>query len=347
MQNADNDVSAEIFNVTWIRSHSVYQIADVDGFYIDLSMSPVWFVNAHLVWYNASGAALSSGTLLSELTSDGYEFPSPPPDWAHSNTCVALSREPHNGGRQRLNFISCTDYIRLYEHTLNPRTNSFFACVSTKQIQKLKCPRGWTTATVESSGRRTEVGTQRVEVGKLRVEVGKCYKRLNQSYKPNNMTWDGARALCLREGGDLLSVGTDLEGVWLYDYANELRALNEFNQPSELWLYINMHEKLYCSNSNQSNWCWRSGLAWGTQGALVFPNWNNAEPNNGENTGDEDCVVLAAKAEQMGLTDVYCNREYTGRSHPTAVVCELTPHPTQPPSTAQTPLDAAAKTQQT
>ena len=97
--------------------------------------------------------------------------------WAQLKTCVALSREPHNGARHRLNLISCADTFRV--HSLK---YSFFACMSSNEKQRLECPRGWTTTTVENSGRR--------------LEVGKCFKRLNQSY---NMTWDGARALCLRE----------------------------------------------------------------------------------------------------------------------------------------------------
>lgn len=77
-------------------------------------------------------------------------------------------------------------------------------------------------------------------------------------------------------------------------------------------------------------------------GALAFPNWDNGEPNNGENTDDEDCVVLAVKM-LTGLTDVYCKREYTDRSHPAAVVCERTQLPTQPSSTVPTPSDASGR----
>ena len=132
--------------------------------------------------------------------------------------------------------------------------NNSFACVSQETMHWSVCPSGWTSAVVGSTGGR--------------VEVGKCYKRLNQSYTPNCLTWNDARALCIREGGDLLSVGTDLEGLWLQNYTSELLSLLGLNRASELWLYVNLYRYLYCPLTGQTSWCWNSRLV---QGALAFP----------------------------------------------------------------------------
>ena len=310
MQDADSDVRAEIFNVTWIRSHLVYQRSQ-DNYLKSFETTHVkhqWFVNAHLIWYNASGAALRSGTLLSDLTNDGYVYKNHSVN--HQSARCGSLLQTFEG--QELSLISCTDAF--LEHSLN---YSYFACLSPKNVQRLECPRNWTTATVASTGGR--------------VEVGKCFKQLIQSYTPNDLTWDGTRALCLREGGDLLSVGTDLEGVWLHSYSREF--VHKFH--TGLSLFMNLHEKLYCPASGKASCCWSSRVL---QGALEFPNWK-CKPNNGLVRRAKDCVELFATEEQISLNDVYCNRNSNYRNHQVAVVCELTLHSTQSQYTVPTPFD--------
>ena len=55
--------------------------------------------------------------------------------------------------------------------------------------------------------------------------IVKCYKRLMQNYTLKTLSWNDARALCIPEGGGLLSIRTDLEGDWLQSYSSGLNTL--------------------------------------------------------------------------------------------------------------------------
>ena len=88
------------------------------------------------------------------------------------------------------------------------------------------------------------------------------------------MSRDGTRAKCLREIGDLLSVGADLESVWLQNYVRNSLALPAFKTTIDL---MNLHDKRYCSVSSEASWCCPSSVP---LDALALPNWNIFEQSN-------------------------------------------------------------------
>ena len=142
---------------------------------------------------------------------------------------------------------------------------SYFACVSPKWIHGSKCPSGWTAATVTGIGGR--------------VGVGKCFKQLDEIFSQYplqlqiSLTWKVARELCLREGGDLLGVGNDLEGVWLRNYITSFFSQPIFNQSNNRdsrVLFMNLHKKLHCPANGTSEWCWGSRVP---QSVFAFPKW--------------------------------------------------------------------------
>ena len=138
--------------------------------------------------------------------------------------------------------------------------------------------------------------------------------------------------MCFDEGEDVLSLNYDAERIWFKNYSVIIR-LQTNNSTKELWIFLNLHEYLYCNSfATASAWCWLSKVF---QSTLTFPDWykpnqypDNREPNNrGPNGVSEDCGVFIIKttSNQSGINDVGCNVGYSNQQLlKTYILCEAT-----------------------
>ena len=172
------------------------------------SQCNTWFVNAHSIWYNASGPALEDGTLLTAVgkgihvriakSSNGncyklYEFE------FSSIDCKELIGDVHFGCKLRADI----DY-------------------STREHLS-KCPSEWQTP----------------EVRGFRIPL--CVLEMT------SMTnWDAAQGACIARGGSLFGVRNDLEALWFEQQLKRIRL--QHNISSRMDFYINLHEFLYCTD---------------------------------------------------------------------------------------------------
>ncbi|XP_071507011.1 macrophage mannose receptor 1-like [Diadema antillarum] len=119
-------------------------------------------------------------------------------------------------------------------------------------------------------------------------------------------TWQSARNLCVVDGGDLASFHTA-------DEENYIKAL--LPMPDDGY-WVGLHDRSV-----------ESGFEWSDQTAVDYTNWNNGEPNNDGNTG-EDCTEVFGS--HRGWNDLQCTKMRNW-------ICKLAkgvkPRSTLPPST--------------
>ena len=101
------------------------------------------------------------------------------------------------------------------------------------------------------------------------------------SLAPNH--WNGARSSCTSAGFTLVKIGSEGENSFLTDLLIE-------NELSDSWIGLNDQAV-------------EGEFQWANSGSSLYSNWAMGEPNNGGETGEQDCVSLLASESGSSLWD--------------------------------------------
>ncbi|XP_028395163.1 uncharacterized protein LOC114519252 isoform X2 [Dendronephthya gigantea] len=109
-----------------------------------------------------------------------------------------------------------------------------------------------------------------------------CYKHF-QRYT----SWPASRYFCLRNGGDLLSIGDDEE----QDF-----AMTYFSNKPRSWLWLGLHDRSF-----------EGGYEWSDYTPVKYTNWKDGQPNDARQT--QNCVLMDSRSGRW--LDWLCASSYS------------------------------------
>ena len=214
-----------------------------------------WFLNAHLLMYNETGAAWGDGRLLTGLVGSFYnKIRAYSVDWCGTSTIMncyfwhkssSELRNTHCSTKiSKAGFICKKDLYQNLE--MDPKRPCSY-----EEAKNKVCPPGWNEPAIPLT------------------HTPYCYK-----FGQVSKTWYGANLHCKSENGELLYIENSRETNWIKEKVSQLYEVRR-----RIW--IGFHEKLYANS-----WSFRKGADVDMSGLV----WDSGEPNN--HCGQEDCGDL-------------------------------------------------------
>ena len=132
----------------------------------------------------------------------------------------------------------------------------------------------------------------------------------NTYYLLEASTWTEAETAAVGLGGHLATIRNQAENTWVYDTFNYVDSGD--NGRGGLWIGLN-------DIDTEGNFVWTSGEA------TSYLNW---APNQPDNTGEEDYVLIWEKSGEEGMWNDTRNDNWANmHNYPTYGVVEVVPEP--------------------